>query len=98
MVQLEHDGRGGEQGIEDYGGLSAAGAGAHDGGGGVQGCGAGGQLPDVVGGGEGPLARGKGEEAECVERQQPGVGAQEVEAFEDQPIDEEENTPAARDP
>src|ERR1017187_6519866 len=89
MLQLEHDGRGGEQGIEDYGGLPASGAGAHDGTGEIQRGGAGGQLPDVVRGGVRPFARGKREEAECVERQQPGIGAQEVEAFEDQPIDQE---------
>ena len=90
IVQLEHDGGGGERGVEEHGGLPASGASAHDGAGEIEGGGSGGQLPDVVGGGVRPFAGGKRQEAERVERQQPGVGAQQVEAFEDQPVDQEE--------
>ena len=90
MVQLEHDGGGEERGVEEYGGLPPAGVGAHDGAAEIEGGGSGGQLPDVIRGGVRPFARGKEEEAERVERQQPAAGAQQVEAFEDQPVGEEE--------
>ncbi len=90
MVQLEHDGGGDEGGVEEYGGLPAAGVGAHDGAAEIECGGSGGQLPDVVRGGVGPFAGGEQEEAERVEWQQPAAGAQQIEAFEDQPVGEEE--------
>ena len=90
IVELEHDGGGGERGVEEHGGLPAAGAGARHGAGEVQGGGSGGQLPDLIRSGVRPFARGKSQEAEPVERQQPGVGAQQVESFEEEPVEQEE--------
>ena len=90
IVQLEHDGGGGERGVEEHGGPPAAGAGAHHGSGEIQRGGPGGQLPDLIRGGVGPFAGGERQEAEAVERQQPGVGAQQIERFEDEPVGQEE--------
>ena len=90
IVELEHDGGGGERGVEEYSGFPAAGASACEGAGEVQGGGSGGQLPDLIRSGVRPFARGKGKEAESVERQQPRVGAQQVEGFEEEPVEQEE--------
>ena len=74
MVELEHNGGGGKRGVEEHGGLPSAGVGADDGAAEIEHGGSGGQLPDVVGGGVAPFARGEREKAERIERQQPGTG------------------------
>src|SRR5262249_10091385 len=91
IVQLEHHGGGGERGVEEDGGAPAARAGPRDGGGGVEGSAPGGELPDLIGSGVGPFAGGKREEAKTVEGQQPGVGTDQIEGLEEEPVREKES-------